>query len=209
MTKEQLINMGVDKELATTIAEASKKELEGYVERSAHDLLATQNKNLQYQIQEHGKQLELLKKAAGDSEAMKKQIADLQAANKTAKEEYEERISAIRISNEIDKALTGAKAKNTKAVKALLDYESLEWDGEKGKLNGLTKQLQKLQEAEDSKFLFDITDPGDGKPDSGIHSNGDNGVDGQPSGNIGSGVSLGEQMAAMFNAEHAAPAEGE
>ncbi len=209
MTKEQLIDMGVDKDLATSIAEASKKELEGYVEKSAHDLLATQNKNLQYQIKEHNQQLELLKKAAGDSDAMKKQIADLQAANKQAKAEYEERITAIRVSNEIDKALSNAKAKNAKAVKALLDFESLTWDEDKGKLTGLSKQLQKLQESEDSKFLFDITDPEGGKPNSGIHADDGGNNGGQPSGNSGGGVSIGEQMAAMFNAEHAAPAENE
>ena len=210
MTKEQLIAMGVEEKLASSIAEASKKELEGYVEKSAHDLLATQNTTLQEQVKEHAKQLEILKKAAGDSEAMKKQIADLQATNKKAKAEYEERINTIRINNEIDKALTNAKAKNVKAVKALLDLESLEWDEEKGKLTGLSKQLQKLQEWEDSKFLFDITDPGDGKPNSGIHGDGGAGGaggDGRQSSHDGGGLSFGEQMAALFNAEHAAPAE--
>ncbi len=203
MTKEQLISLGVDEKVAVKVAEASAEELKGYVEKSAHDLLETQNKNLQYQIKEHGKQLELLKKANGDSEAMKKQIADLQVANKKAKAEYEDRITNIRINNELDKALATAKAKNTKAVKALLDLDSLEWDEEKGKLTGLSKQLQKLQEDESSKFLFDTpADPNNGKPNSGINGNGGKEPEGQHTdGNAGK--SLGEQMAALFNSEHA------
>ncbi len=209
MTKDQLIAMGVDEKLAASIADASKKELEGYVEKSAHELLVTQNTTLQEQAKEHAKQLEDLEKLAGDSDAMKKQIAELQAANKQAKEEYEERISTIRVNHEIDKALSNAKAKNAKAVKALLDLDAMEWDEDKGKLTGLSKQLQKLQESEDSKFLFDITDPEGGKPDSGIHGDDGGNNGGQPSGNSGGGVSIGEQMAAMFNAEHAAPAESE
>ena len=208
MTKEQLIGLGVDEKVATKVAEASAEELKGYVEKSAHDLLETQNKTLQEQIKEHGKQLELLKKAAGDSEAMKKQIADLQTANKKAKADYEDKLKTIRISNEIDKALTTAKAKNSKAVKALLDMDSIEWDEDKEKLTGLSKQLQKLQEGEDSKFLFDITDPGDGKPNSGIRGNNGKEPNSQHTDNNGAGKSLGEQMAAMFNAEHAST-EGE
>ena len=209
MTKEQLISLGVDEKAAAKVAEASKKELEGYVEKSAHDLLETQNKTLQEQIKEHGKQLELLKKAAGDSEAMKKQIADLQTANKKAKADYEDKLKTIRINNEIDKALTTAKAKNSKAVKALLDMDSIEWDEDKEKLTGLSKQLQKLQEDESSKFLFDTpTDPNGGKPNSGIRGNNGKEPNSQHTDNNGAGKSLGEQMAAMFNAEHAST-EGE
>lgn len=209
MTKEQLISLGVDEKIATKVAEASAEELKGYVEKSAHDLLQTQNKNLQDQIKEHGKQLELLKKNAGDSEAMKKQIADLQTANQKAKADYEDKLKTIRINNEIDKALTTAKAKNSKAVKALLDMDSIEWDEDKEKLTGLSKQLQKLQEDESSKFLFDTpADPKGGKPNSGIKGGNGKEPEGQHAENNGGGKSLGEQMAAMFNAEHAS-AEGE
>lgn len=210
MTKEELIALGVKDEVATKIAEAQKKELEGYVEKGKYDLLETQNKNLNYQVKDHAKQLEMLKSKTGDSEAMKKQIADLQAANKLAKQEYANNIKTMRINHAIDTALAGAKAKNIKAVRALLDVDSLEYDEEKGKVLGLTKQINKLTESDDTKFLFDQpADPENGKPNGGITGNGGNDNDGgQPAGggSGGSGMSFGEQMAALYNAEHAAVA---
>lgn len=210
MTKEELIALGVKDEVATKIAAAQKKELDGYVEKGKYDLLEAQNKNLDDQVKEHTKQLELLKSKAGDSEAMKKQIADLQAANKKAKQEYANNIKTMHINHAIDTALAGAKAKNVKAVRALLDVDSLEYDEEKGKVLGLTKQINKLTESDDTKFLFDQpADPEKGKPNGGITGNGGNDNDGgQPAGggSGGSGMSFGEQMAALYNAEHAAVA---
>lgn len=207
MTKEELIALGVKDEVATKIAAAQKKELEGYVEKGKYDLLETQNQNLNDQVKEHTKQLELLKSKTGDSEAMKKQIADLQAANKKAKQEYADNIKTMHINHAIDTALAGAKAKNVKAVRALLDVDSLEYDEEKGKVLGLTKQINKLTESDDTKFLFELpADPEKGKPNGGITGNGEKDNDGgQPAGNGsgGSGMSFGEQMAALYNAEHA------
>lgn len=207
MTKEELIALGVKDEVATKIAAAQKKELEGYVEKGKYDLLETQNKNLNYQVKDHAKQLEMLKSKTGDSEAMKKQIADLQAANKLAKQEYANSIKTMRINHAIDTALAGAKAKNIKAVRALLDVGSLEYDEEKDKVLGLTKQINKLTESDDTKFLFDQpTEPKNGKPNSGITGNeGNDNGGGQPAGggSGGSGMSFGEQMAALYNAEHA------
>lgn len=207
MTKEELIALGVKDEVATKIAAAQKKELEGYVEKGRYDLLETQNQNLNDQVKEHTKQLELLKSKAGDSEAMKKQIADLQAANKKAKQEYANNIKTMHINHAIDTALAGAKAKNVKAVRALLDVDSLEYDEEKGKVLGLTKQINKLMESDDTKFLFELpADPEKGKPNGGITGNEGNDNDGgQPAGggSGGSGMSFGEQMAALYNAEHA------
>lgn len=207
MTKEELIALGVKDEIATKIAAAQKKELDDYVEKGKYDLLKTQNKNLDDQVKEHTKQLELLKSKTGDSEAMKKQIADLQAANKKAKQEYANNIKTMHINHAIDTALAGAKAKNVKAVRALLDVDSLEYDEEKGKVLGLTKQINKLTESDDTKFLFDQpADPGKGKPNGGITGNEGNDNDGgQPAGggSGGSGMSFGEQMAALYNAEHA------
>lgn len=210
MTKEDIIALGVKEEQATKIVEAYKAELQNYVAKSEYDLLSTQNKNLDYQVKEHAKQLDLLKKTAGDSEALKKQIADLQTANKKAKDEYADNIKSIRINHAIEKALAEAKAKNLTAVKALLDVDSLEYDDEKDKVLGLQKQLNKLVEGEETKFLFDTpAAPNDGKPDSGIKgSEGKESNSGNNS-NGNEGMSIGAQMAALYNAEHAAAPAGE
>lgn len=210
MTKEDFIALGVAEDMAAKLAEASTKELEGFVSKTDFDLLTAQKNNLDKQALEHAKQLEDLKKSAGYSEKLKQQIADLQAANQKTVEDHAKELLSIRTENAIEAGLREAKAKNAKAVRALLDMDALEYDDEKGILKGLSKQLKKLQEAEDSRFMFEqAPEPNNGKPDSGINSNEGTDPSGQPSGSIGGGMSLGEQMAAMFNAEHAAPAEGE
>ena len=57
----------------------------------------------------------------------------------------------------LDKALTGAKAKNATAVKALLDRAKLTMaDGE---VLGLDKQLEALKRGEDTAFLFEMSTP--------------------------------------------------
>lgn len=52
------------------------------------------------------------------------------------------------------KALTGAKAKNITAVKALLDLKDAKFDKE-GNVKGLAEQIEKLTSDEGTKFLFE------------------------------------------------------
>lgn len=57
----------------------------------------------------------------------------------------------------LDKALSGAKARNTTAVKGMLDREKLTFAG--GEIIGLDKQLSDLRKSEDTAFLFQEDKP--------------------------------------------------
>lgn len=151
MTKEQLIALGLDDAAATKVAAASAEELKGYVVKSEHDKEVTAKQQLETDIKARDKQLEELKKV--DAEGLQKKIEELQETNKTNKTEYEGKIKQMQIDTAVDKALTGAKAKNLKAVRALLDLEKAELDGES--IKGLADQIKKLQTEEGTKFLFD------------------------------------------------------
>ncbi len=85
---------------------------------------------------------------------MTKQIADLQAENTKAKESHEAEMNQLKVDFAVEKALTGAKAKNVKAVKALLDLSEAKFDKE-GNVKGLQEQIEKLVAADDTKFLFE------------------------------------------------------
>lgn len=67
-------------------------------------------------------------------------------------ETAEREMNDLRRDFAIDKALTGAGAKNAKAVKALLDQERMTFAG--GEVIGLDKQLEALKKGEDTAFLF-------------------------------------------------------
>ena len=151
MKKEDFLKLGLSDELANKAAEASAEELKGFIPKSRFDEANEAKKQLEKDIAARDTQLEALKKV--DAEGLKVEIERLQSENKSAKEKFEGELKQLQINNAVEKALIGAKAKNVKAVKALLDLNGVEFDGETVK--GLADQLKKLQEGEDSKFLFD------------------------------------------------------
>lgn len=122
-----------------------------------YNKLKTQKSELDNLLKERDTQLADLSKNNKDNEALLTQIKDLQALNKNQVAEYENKINKIQFDYALDGALTGAKCKNNKAVKALLDMESITY--QEGKLEGLDPQLEVLQK--DASYLFDIeTNPG-------------------------------------------------
>jgi len=146
MKKEDLIKLGLTEELAQKVADAFAEYLKGFIPKSRFDEVNEAKKKLE-------QDLEALKKI--DAEGLQAEIERLQKENEATKEKYEAELKQIRINNAVERALIASKAKNIKAVKALLDLENVELD-EDGNIKGLDKQIKKLQESEDSSFLFDI-----------------------------------------------------
>ena len=80
MTQEQFEALGIEKNLAGKAAEASKKELEGYVSKDTYDQLEQQKNQLETSVNDYKTQMETLKTAAGDNEDLKNQIGTASAA---------------------------------------------------------------------------------------------------------------------------------
>lgn len=155
MNKEKLIEKGLSEELAKWVMD----ELDGnFVPKSRFNEINAELKQVKDQVKERDGQLETLKKSVGDSDELIKQIAQLQADNKAKDEAHAKEIKQLKIDTAIDKALADAKAKNPKAVKALLELGDAEI-AEDGTIKGLDAKIKALTEAEDSKFLFDVTEP--------------------------------------------------
>lgn len=155
MKKEELIKLGLDEETAKKVEAASTEELKGYVEKAKYSELETVKNQLEESNKTVNKQLEDLKKNTGDAEALKAEIQKMQDENKSKETEYSNNIKKLKVDNAIELALIGAKAKNTKAVKALLNLENLEI-GEDGKVKGLEDQIKNLTKDEGTAFLFEI-----------------------------------------------------
>ena len=114
--------------------------------------LETQIENLKNQISERDSQLKGLKESAKDNEGLTNKITELENANKKASEEYENKIAAMQKTHAIESGVRDAKAKNVKAVMALIDADKITFKD--GKTEGLTEQLETLAKAEDTSFLF-------------------------------------------------------
>lgn len=156
MTRKQLEDLGLSKEQVDGIMKINGDDIENAKSASAAEIknLQTEVSGLKTQVTDRDKQLETLKTAAGDNETLTKQIADLQAENTKVKETHESEMNQLKVDFAVEKALTGAKAKNIKAVKALLDLTDAKLDKE-GNVKGLQEQIDKLTTADDTKFLFD------------------------------------------------------
>lgn len=156
MTRKQLEDLGLTKEQADSVMKINGDDIENAKGTASTEIknLQTEVEGLKTQVGDRDKQLETLKASAGDNADLKKQIEDLQTENATAKATHESELNQLKIDFAVEKALTGAKAKNITAVKALLDLKDAKFDKE-GNVKGLAEQIEKLTSDEGTKFLFE------------------------------------------------------
>lgn len=160
MKRKFLEDMGLEKEQVDKILDENSQDIgkaKGDSEKIQKDLDAVnaEVESLKGQISDRDKQLETLKNSTGDVEGMKQEIAKLQADNKAKDDAHAAEIKQLKIDAAIDSALTGAKAKNNTAVKALLkDLDKAEL-ADDGTIKGLAEQIEALQKSD--AYLFDTT----------------------------------------------------
>jgi len=129
----------------------SEKLGENFVSRADFNTTNETKKDLEAQIKARDKDIEGLKKASGDNTELQKQYEELQGKYKSETESLTKKISDNQKNSAIDMAILGAKGKNAKAIKALLDMEKINVK-EDGTLDGL--DLEGLKETD--SYLFDI-----------------------------------------------------
>ena len=156
MTRKQLEDLGLTKEQVDSVMKINGDDIENAKGTASTEIknLQTEVEGLKTQVGDRDKQLETLKASAGDNADLKKKIEELQTENATAKASHESELNQMKIDFAVEKALTGAKAKNITAVKALLDLKDAKFDKE-GNVKGLAEQIEKLTSDEGTKFLFE------------------------------------------------------
>lgn len=140
MNKEQLLSLGLTDEQVSKVLEGFK----GFVPPTRFNEVNEAKKNAEALLKERDLQL-------AEKETLQKQIETLQLESKKASEKYEADIKQLQIANVVERELMGAGAKNLKAVKALLNLDNAELDGETVK--GLADQIKGLQKTDG--FLFE------------------------------------------------------
>lgn len=121
-----------------------------WIPKQKFDDINTSLKDLKDQLKDRDTQLEDLKKI--DAEGLQQKIQDLQQENQNTKNDYEAKIQKQTFDYALKDALTGAKVRNPKAAKALLDLEVIKLDGDK--LLGLDDQLNTIKESD--PYLFEV-----------------------------------------------------
>lgn len=175
MKRSELEGLGLEKEVIDKIMDINGKDIESA--KASTENLKKENENLSSQLKERDKQIDSLRKSAGDNESLTKQIEELQNANKESAKKYDEEIKQLKLDAAIDSALTGAKARNVTAVKALLTDLKLNDDGT---VTGLEEQVKALKSSKDTSFLFEPEQKGTQlkgvKPDDSNTNTGTQGV---------------------------------
>lgn len=124
---------------------------EKMIPKAVFDSERNKIKDLTDQITLRDNQLiELNKQSKGNSD-LQAEISRLQEENKKVSIEFEEKLNKQAYEFNLDGALKGAKARNTKAVRALLEEDKLKLNN--GMIEGLEEQLKALKEGND--YLFE------------------------------------------------------
>lgn len=150
MTREFLVKLNVEEAAIDKIMAEHGKSIQRYKEAETElETKKQEVKDLENQLRERDKQLELLKSI--DAQGLEEKIKELQTENEASKKAYEKRIKEIMFDHALDEELAKAKAKNLKAVKALIELESIEFKD--GVLKGAEEQIKTIKKEND--YLFE------------------------------------------------------
>lgn len=152
MKRKFLEDLGLEKEVIDKILDENSSDIGAIKEELT--TVTKEKEKLESDIAERNAQLETLKESAGSVDDLKAQIAKLQADNAEKDKTHKAEMDAFKIDTAVDKAITGAKGKNVRAIKALLNMDEITLDKD-GNVVGYSEQLENLMKADDSKFLFD------------------------------------------------------
>ena len=158
MKTDFLKGLGLSREVIDKIMAENGKDIAAEQKKTSkaeqdRDSYKEQADNLQTRLDDAGKQIEKFKKM--DIESIQRTADDWKQKAEDATAEADKNIQAMQYDYALSDALAGAKAKNTKAVKALLDMDGLKYNDEK--IVGLDEQIEKLKA--DNDYLFESDKP--------------------------------------------------
>lgn len=157
MNREQLKEIGIADEQLEGVMKLYGKSINELKDKAnSIDGLESQIEDYKNQLKERDTQLEELSNKAKGNEDLTAQIDELKAQNEQTKTEYENKLNEQAFNHKLENTLSGAKVKNAKAVKALLDLDIVKL--EDGELKGLNEQLESLKENE--SYLFESEQEG-------------------------------------------------
>lgn len=144
MKTEWLNSHGItDKAVIDAIMAENGRDIENA--KKDYQTVVAKAEGLEAQLSERDTQIKELKKLVKDNESLTTKLTELETANATMKTDYEKRISDMERTYTNESKIRAAKAKNVKAVMALLNPDE-----------DVDAQLKALKEAEDTAFLFDV-----------------------------------------------------
>lgn len=151
MKRDFLKQLGIeDKETIDKILDENSSDI-GRAKGDV-DSLKAQIETLKSEKSTVESELDTLKNNTKDYDNLKEQVSTLQTEKANLETELNGKVSKLQKTHAIESGVRDAKAKNIKAVMALLDMDKITF--ENNELNGLSEQLESLTKGEDTSFLF-------------------------------------------------------
>ena len=154
MKREDLTKLGLTDEQTDAIMKAHGQDIESH--KSKLTTLQAEADALKAQVAEAGTAIEGFKKL--DVDGIKAAADEWKLKAEKAQADAQSQVASLKYDYALESALTGAKAKNIKAVKALLDGSILKLS-EDGSIAGLKEQLEKVKSENDYLFTSDTPAP--------------------------------------------------
>lgn len=147
MKREFLKELGLTDEQIDKIMSENGKD----VEKAKGDLSTkeTELASVKEQLETANSKIEEFKEM--DVEGIKAAAEDYKTKYEEAQNKSKEELEKLKFEHKIESALSGAKAKNIKAVKALLDMEGLKLNGDE--IVGLNEQLENIKK--ENSYMFE------------------------------------------------------
>lgn len=175
MKKEELMKLeGMTEELATKIAEQSAEELKGMIPKTRLDEVIAERDNAKKDHADVLKQLGALQKETGDVQSLKDKIKELEDGAKETEKTHAAEIKKMQRDNVDAELCITNKAKNNKAVLAMLDAldENLDIDAYRAER---VKQFEAVVKSDG--YLFGSSTMKGAKTGESGNEDGDKGVD--------------------------------
>ena len=150
MKKEQLIELGISDEVAKQVMAIHGTDVTKY----KNELSTSQQTiaDLETKISDRDKDLNKLRKDNSNNEELQNQLNELKQQYKDAEKAHQDKLLNIQKESALTSLIGEYKAKNSKAIAALLDQEKIVFKD--GELSGVKEQLDALKESD--SYLFDL-----------------------------------------------------
>ncbi|MCX7714849.1 MAG: phage scaffolding protein [Clostridia bacterium] len=150
MQRKFLEELGLEKDAIDKIMAEYGKDIEKH--KSDVSVKNTELDAIKAQLDEANRQIQAFREM--DIDGIKRAAEEYRTKLEKAQTDSQKQIEDLKFGYALDAALTNAKAKNAKAVKALLDMDGLKLNGDE--IVGLSQQLEKIKAEND--YLFESSD---------------------------------------------------
>lgn len=149
MKKEDLISLGISDEQAEKILTLHTNSVKDFIPKARFDEVIKEKNDLKTQMTDLNGKITELGKLAPENESLKTKVTEITEAQKKIASDYKQKIQDVRS----EAVIAASKAKNSKAVRAVIDWEKVTWDDD-GNPKGLSEQIEEFKKG-DNAFLFE------------------------------------------------------